>query len=329
MRRGVCAFITLAVTSLAESSVNPTLPVGLPNPVLDLSGVIFRSKRDTFRVQVALSDGNNLPMRIWLESMTSYAQWTSVVTDFQKHASPDANYILPSRGLIAGLLQALSAVNTGEDHAELDLVDGKTNHLRMLLGLKLFSSLHAEYEFELQHLPISKIDIVEAKLRYLENTLPVAIEQVEAKLRIAQSAMARKPSIYVSFSTTRDQADVLDISWDKQHASNPDYVDLSPDKSVIIFKKPGIYQVHAICTVSNGNAKKLCLQIDGLTELCTGFTEFHYSPIIAALTSNLIVTKENTQGHVSCMERVPNSAWQFLSRRMSANVTIALLHALQ
>ncbi|KAH9114844.1 hypothetical protein LEN26_004927 [Aphanomyces euteiches] len=156
--------------------------------VLSLPHVVFPSdKTGAFRVKVALTDGD-LPMHLWLESKQSKAQWYAfpdkimlivqrecLVKDTQEHVPKGATYVLPSKVVATTLQNGLSALAKDEKPSEaggsmVALKHLKSGHIELVLTLTAFGCLEITYSFDMMPMEIDKIDILEAKIRDLEES---------------------------------------------------------------------------------------------------------------------------------------------------------------
>ncbi|KAH9087257.1 hypothetical protein Ae201684P_000668 [Aphanomyces euteiches] len=77
---------------------------------LTLSNAIFPSSPSAFRVQISVSD-DGLPMRIWLESKETKAQWECIAKDLNDHLPNGAKYALPISLVISSLQHGLSLLD--------------------------------------------------------------------------------------------------------------------------------------------------------------------------------------------------------------------------
>ncbi|KAG9414492.1 hypothetical protein AC1031_007899 [Aphanomyces cochlioides] len=152
--------------------------------VLSLPHVVFPSEKiGAFRVKVALTDGD-LPMH----SKQSKAQWYDfldeivfifqrecLVKDTQKHVPKGATYVLPSKVVATTLQNGLSALAKDEKPSEagasiVSLKHLKNGHIELVLSLTAFGCLEGTYSFDIVPMEIDKIDILEAKIRDLEES---------------------------------------------------------------------------------------------------------------------------------------------------------------
>ncbi|CAK4750213.1 unnamed protein product [Aphanomyces euteiches] len=144
---------------------------------LNLSNVTFPSRKDSsFRVQVFVSD-DGLPMRIWLESKQSKGQWECVVKDIKDHLPNGATYVLPNSVVISSLQNGLSLLDQDKKKkvdvvgCNVSLKESKKGRMELGVTLSAFGSLEACYLFDLVPLSVEKVDILEAKIRDLEEAL--------------------------------------------------------------------------------------------------------------------------------------------------------------
>ncbi|KAH9159832.1 hypothetical protein LEN26_002144 [Aphanomyces euteiches] len=179
--------------------------------VLSLSHVVFPSQKiGAFRDKVALTDGD-LPMHLWLESKQSKAQWECLVKDTQKHAPKGATYVFPSKVVATTLQNGLSALANEEETSGCDIAlkHLKNGHVELVLTLTAFGCLEGTYSFDMTTRAIDKIDIMEAKIRDLEEST--------------------RPNCFVS--------------WTQQQNGCPKYLELAQDAQSISVLKPGLYYI--------------------------------------------------------------------------------------
>ncbi|KAG9414491.1 hypothetical protein AC1031_007898 [Aphanomyces cochlioides] len=195
--------------------------------VLSLSHVVFPSqKTGAFRVKVALTDGD-LPMHVWLESKQSKAQWECLVKDTQKHVPKGATYVFPSKVVATTLQNGLSALAKEEETSGCDIAlkHLKNGHVELVLTLAAFGCLEGTYSFDMMPMAIDKIDILEAKIRDLEESTSGKTPQPPV-LSLTSNALAG-PNQYVS--------------WTLQQNGCTKYLELAQDAQGISVLKPGLY----------------------------------------------------------------------------------------
>ncbi|KAH9087526.1 hypothetical protein Ae201684P_000929 [Aphanomyces euteiches] len=153
-------------------------------------------------------------MRIWMESKESKAQWECVVKDFKEHLGKGVTHHLPSNVILTSLQDGLSSMDHDVeeemevDGCDVDLTESQDGHLNLELNLKAFRSLEVKYDFDMKPMKIEKVDILEAKIRDLEE------DKIPAFL-------------FVSSTEAVNQDE--DIVWDEESSSNEDFFELSED----------------------------------------------------------------------------------------------------
>ncbi|KAF0712853.1 Aste57867_4633 [Aphanomyces stellatus] len=212
------------------------------NEILELLTVSFpsQSATHTFAVKMFLSDNEDLPMRLWLESNDTKHQWECLVLDTQNHVPKGAKYVLPWDSVVSSLksgLEHLASHATCECDYVVTLEDGDSGHLRLALVLPYARSYYATYSFDLVPMAIEKVDIVHAQLRDVQAQLRVVQAQlydtlmvkqldripanvaddkflvgdVEAPLRVLQDAAAIENSSSINAQFRHSQAQFDDI----------------------------------------------------------------------------------------------------------------------
>ncbi|ETV71979.1 hypothetical protein H257_12792 [Aphanomyces astaci] len=125
---------------------------------MQLTSVKFPSYTDLCRVQVDLSKGD-VP--------------SCIVTDTSVHAPKSASYVLPSAVVISILQVHCCKAQPIDSRCSVDLKDGLKCHVKMLLTLKAFGQLSAEYSFELAPLEVDAIEKLESMIRDLNEEIAV------------------------------------------------------------------------------------------------------------------------------------------------------------
>ncbi|KAF0690577.1 Aste57867_18024 [Aphanomyces stellatus] len=168
---------------------------------LQLTSVKFASQpaSDTFRVQLRTTTAGDVPVKLWLENKRTKHQWECTVEDVKAHAPKDANYVLPAAVVLAGLKAALLAKDgegkTPCNDCDVDLEGTSTDAMVVVLTMKAFGGLTASYSFGLTPLAVAKTDVLEAKIRDLE-------EEVAA-LKAARSTPGDNAQLWVELKELR------------------------------------------------------------------------------------------------------------------------------
>ncbi|KAH9127430.1 hypothetical protein AeMF1_002274 [Aphanomyces euteiches] len=168
---------------------------------LELSAVKFVSQpgTDAFRVQVFTTD-DDVPMKIWIENKRSKDQWECVVKDVAEHTPKGAKYVLPSPVVVVSLLTTLSAKSEGDkkDECSVDLKPESKGSVTLTLTMKALKRLSAEYLFTMTRLEIAPIDVLEAKIRDLQEEMA----QQQTALKKQENDMAALQNEMNSLRTT-------------------------------------------------------------------------------------------------------------------------------
>ncbi|CAK4650553.1 unnamed protein product [Aphanomyces euteiches] len=197
--------------------------------VLELSNVVFPSRSGLFSVSVG-REGQS--MRIWLESKQTKAQWECLVKDVKDHTPAGANYMLPPEVVFKSLRRGLTVLDKEEKKYTsrmsgcfVELPETKNGPLELILTLQAFASLEARYVFKMTPIAVEKVDILDAKIRDLEEALEKA-----------------KPVILSTSSTnvrTKDRC----VVWKNPAMFNEDYFELSQDKTEVKILVSGFYDI--------------------------------------------------------------------------------------
>ncbi|KAF0690578.1 Aste57867_18025 [Aphanomyces stellatus] len=205
-------FAILAVMIKAPSSA-PTLPRLTETPALSLSAVMFVSQpnTDAFRVRLFTTEEGDVPMKLWLENKRTKGQWECTVEDIKYHAPKDANYVLPSAVVVSSLKAALLAKDgegkTPCNDCDVDLEGSSTDAMAVVLTMKAFGGLTASYSFGLTPLAVATTDVLEAKIRDLEEQMAaVTTVQLTARVTKMESNLStRITAMNSSIETLREE----------------------------------------------------------------------------------------------------------------------------
>ncbi|KAF0720028.1 Aste57867_607 [Aphanomyces stellatus] len=255
MPRFIVSVLLSLIGAATLVDATPVASVGLPQRVvLELSDARFASIDDSFRVQLALSSSDSIPLRIWLESKQTKVQWASLVTDIKHHSSRDANYVLPVEAIVACLKQGLSALTSAENieanGCHVTLKESDTMVSKLVLTMKAFSQLSAVYEFKLEPVIIEKIDALETKIRDLQDQVPLALNELEIKIQ--ESSLKLNGPTYLSLKSTSVTEVEKCFTWEIHSKETNNQIKLLADKNMILFQIPGIY----------------IIQVRGITQSC-------------------------------------------------------------
>ncbi|KAG9414493.1 hypothetical protein AC1031_007900 [Aphanomyces cochlioides] len=154
-----------------------------------------------------------------------------LVKDFKEHLGKGVTYHLPSNLILTSLQDGLSSLDHDVkeemevDGCNVDLKESQDGHLNLELTLKAFRSLEVKYDFDMKPMRIEKVDVLEAKIRDLE-------EAVEFKI-----------PAFLFVSSTEAVNHYEYIVWDEESSSNEDYFELSEDMTEVTISQPGFYQI--------------------------------------------------------------------------------------
>ncbi|KAG9414487.1 hypothetical protein AC1031_007894 [Aphanomyces cochlioides] len=197
--------------------------------VLELSNVVFPSRSGPFSVSVSC-EGQS--MRIWLESKQTKAQWECLVKDVKDHTPTGANYMLPPEVVLKSLRRGLTVLDKEEkkytsrmNGCIVELQETKTGPLELVLTLQAFDSLEARYMFTMTPMAVGKVDILDAKIRDLEE------------------AVAKAKPVILSTSSTNVRAQDRCVVWNNPAMFNEDYFELSQDKTEVTILESGLYDI--------------------------------------------------------------------------------------
>ncbi|CAK4083957.1 unnamed protein product [Aphanomyces euteiches] len=210
---------------------------------LNLSNVKFPTVKDSFRAQISVSDDDLSTARIWLESKQSKGQWECIVKDIKEHLPKGATYVLPNSVVISSLQCGLSLLDQ-DKKKEVDIVgcnvglkECRKGRMEMRLTLTAFGSLEAYYFFDLFPLSVEKVDVLEAKIRDLEEV------------------SEGKPStpVYLSLSSTQPMNAGGFVVWDTTEATNGLPYELTGDKTEIKIRQAGLHHVQVTAPIQSWN----------------------------------------------------------------------------
>ncbi|CAK5224202.1 unnamed protein product [Aphanomyces euteiches] len=155
----------------------------------------------------------------------------------------------------------------GECAVDLKILDA--GQLALVLTLKAFSYLTAEYKFPLKAIEVDQKAILEAKMRDMEESLKGGL----------------RPPVFISLKATAVTAPNQKVAWNVEYKSESAYFDLSSDTTTVNILKPGLYQVQLTGTkqgINSGNGVRLlvggktrvicCSPSNGFTISCRDFS---------------------------------------------------------
>ncbi|KAF0703754.1 hypothetical protein As57867_007520, partial [Aphanomyces stellatus] len=232
------------------------------NEILELLTVSFpsQSATHTFAVKMFLSDNEDLPMRLWLESNDTKHQWECLVLDTQNHVPKGAKYVLPWDSVVSSLksgLEHLASHATCECDYVVTLEDGDSGHLRLALVLPYARSYYATYSFDLVPMAIEKVDIVHAQLRDVQAQLRVVQDQLRDALIEKPSmaatnnllnAAALNDPLYASLKSMSTASPETFLTWKQIGATagrRHSQISLLADAATISLAQPGLYHIQA------------------------------------------------------------------------------------
>ncbi|CAK4147671.1 unnamed protein product [Aphanomyces euteiches] len=165
-----------------------------------------------------------------------------LVKDFNDHAPTGANYTLPSSVILTSLQDSLALLDK-QKKKEMDdengcmvmLCGAKHDSLELVLTLKAFRSLEAQYVFKMTPMTIEKVAVLEAKIRDLEE------------------ALEKKKPVIFSASSTNVASPQSRVVWNSSAISNEDYFELSEDMKVVMILERGLYEIQMTGRVQNWN----------------------------------------------------------------------------
>ncbi|KAF0720027.1 Aste57867_606 [Aphanomyces stellatus] len=282
-------FLLLALAFLSVASATSAQPTPKPSTIsrpqtiaLELSNVRFGARSEAFRVQIAIGD-EDLPMRIWLESKKTKQQWACLVIDIEDHKAKGATYVLPTDVIILGLQRGLSALDSSHtldaSGCSVGLGDTKNNHLRLVLELKFLTLLSAKYEFDLAPLETEKIDILEAKIRDIQDELP----------RITHQSTNNHNGIVAELLSSADTKKY--IPWTIKTSPSQHFIKISALKTTVYFLRPGIYLLQASTQAAGGN---LVLNVDEEPVWTSGASIWNGARNVLQLSYTIVANKDTS-----------------------------------
>ncbi|KAH9159837.1 hypothetical protein LEN26_002149 [Aphanomyces euteiches] len=279
-----CDFILfLALPTLFQSSKHG---VSLESRVESLD-VKFPTVKDSFRAQISVSDDDLSTARIWLESKQSKGQWECIVKVIKEHLPKGATYVLPNSVVISSLQCGLSLLDHGKKKkvdvvgCNVSLKEARKGHMEMGLTLTAFGSLEACYLFDLVPLSVEKVDILEAKIRDLEE------------------ALQRKPAActppYLALTSTKSVSANSLVVWDTNDATNARYFGLNKAKNAITIRQAGLYYIQMIAQMQNwsNGRETFHLMVDNVRTCQSNVA--HNGTYYSGCISHVLVTTKATK----------------------------------
>ncbi|ETV71991.1 hypothetical protein H257_12802 [Aphanomyces astaci] len=144
-------------------------PESPPDSALSLTNLSFPSHPSAF-FRVDLRDtAGDLPMRLWLEDKKTKAQWECVTSNIADHVPSGASYALPSDVVVTFLKRAMQGTTPETCHVALQ--DLENGYIQVVLIVAILGVLDEVFLFKMVPLAIDRIDVVEAKIRDLEESI--------------------------------------------------------------------------------------------------------------------------------------------------------------
>ncbi|EQC28121.1 hypothetical protein SDRG_14081 [Saprolegnia diclina VS20] len=171
-------------------------------------------------------------MVIWLESKKTKLQWQCKIDDITKHM--ETTYALPNAVVLAAIKNGLTAS---------DGAASKKPSLALALEIKMSPEWTASYRFEMSAIKVEVVDILEARIRDLE----------EAK--------AAPRMEFCTLATTLRHANNTStmFSWMNSTASTLLRVDKTTN---IVVLQPGLYHVHCDLALASVLSATITLNIN-------------------------------------------------------------------
>ncbi|CAK4084484.1 unnamed protein product [Aphanomyces euteiches] len=162
------------------------------------------------------------------------------------------------------------------------LKESRKGHMEMGLTLTAFGSLEACYLFDLVPLSVEKVDILEAKIRDLEDAL--------------QKAPATSVAPYLTFTSTDSTQYNHSVVWNTIETTNERYFEPNRAKNKITIRQAALYHIQMTAHTngwSNGR-ETFHLLVDEVrtAQGCTARNGNYYS---ASLSHIVVVSKQPTK----------------------------------
>ncbi|KAF0723075.1 hypothetical protein Ae201684_017946 [Aphanomyces euteiches] len=166
---------------------------------------------------------------VFTHEIVFIVQRECLVKDTQKHVPKGATYVFPSKVFATTLQNGLSALAKEEETSGCNIA---LNHLEngrieLVLTLTAFGCLEGTYSFDMMPMAIDKMDILEAKIRDLEEP---------------PSGKSPQPSV-LSLTTNAVEGPNCFVSWTLQQNGSPKHLELAQDAQSISVLKPGLYYI--------------------------------------------------------------------------------------
>ncbi|KAF0710195.1 Aste57867_5646 [Aphanomyces stellatus] len=222
-----------------------------------LSRATFASHEDLFRVEI-YTTGGDLPIRIWMESRRSKSQWECTVKNFETHKPSNVAYSLPSSTVLSALMTVLTCTAKRNDEScteeceryDVDLKTKPNRRLSLQLTLEAFVGLRAEYAFELQPRAADPMDVVNAKIRDLEEEVEL-LKAENKKLKKKKGANATVQRLHAASAHSTNN--LAHVEWSSQERLLPSVIVFNRDADVLTVKRSGLYHVEISGSSSGSN----------------------------------------------------------------------------
>jgi hypothetical protein len=236
-----------------KKSPPPMKPLTNQEFDIELSGLTFCAEvDDRYRARITSSAHK---IDIWLESKRTKAQCQCTILDIKDHSPQEVE--LPSEVIISALRTALeknASSSIGEGDPTVDLVRSDESGSVLELTIHLLPSLKPVYKFPMVPIALEKVDILEAKIRELQEEMMELRTIVGSKKTVYLSLRAIGVNLESLAPGATLPADRV-ITWCKASALDSNYFSLSSCRTKVTVQKSGLYHIYVRAPAGYGGAK--------------------------------------------------------------------------
>ncbi|OQR95670.1 hypothetical protein ACHHYP_00060 [Achlya hypogyna] len=230
-------------------------------PYCEFSDVVFASCEAKYRVHVKANE-TLTKILIWMECKQSKHQRQCIVDDVKKCMQTD--FAIPTAVVLAGLKGALQQANkdeiavptgtSGETPKSTIALHTSDDEMGVHLGIELAANWTAQYQFLMEPIKIDVVDILEARIRDLEEII-------------------RRPAILTCtwHAQAVSCAQSTPCTWTFVSGSCGMVRQADNNAAALEVVQPGLYHIYCLFSTNYSHSGSLSLSINDETPVTTSF----------------------------------------------------------